>query len=262
MSVLGTEGCVFESYYSEAIMIYIHFILCFLLTLCGFFVVSSKNPIDSIVSLILCFCNAGIILFFFKTDFLGLTYIIVYVGAVAVLFLFVVMMVNEKVISNSIKQFQIIQEPFFGFASIDELVHFRIKAFYGIWNNPLKLFSIILITCIVNFVIFGKQITEFIQTVKGYCFNQIETITVMTPEPNLFQTNLYENIETDYLTSIDLLGQILFNYYFICFLLCGLVLLIALVGAIVLTIDLQNSSKKQISYRQLSRSDNFLIFFK
>jgi len=60
------------------------------------FVALSINPISSIVFLILTFCNAAAILFFFNIEFLGVTFVIIYVGAVAVLFLFVVMMINVK----------------------------------------------------------------------------------------------------------------------------------------------------------------------
>ena len=77
-------------------MRYIHIFLCILLCLCGLFVALSINPISSIVFLILTFCNAAAILFFFNIEFLGVTFVIIYVGAVAVLFLFVVMMINVK----------------------------------------------------------------------------------------------------------------------------------------------------------------------
>lgn len=77
-------------------MRYIHIFLCILLCLCGLFVALSINPISSIVFLILTFCNAAAILFFFNVEFLGVTFVIIYVGAVAVLFLFVVMMINVK----------------------------------------------------------------------------------------------------------------------------------------------------------------------
>lgn len=97
---MGTEGHVFESHYSDIIkklkMRYIHIFLCILLCLCGLFVALSINPISSIVFLILTFCNAAAILFFFNVEFLGVTFVIIYVGAVAVLFLFVVMMINVK----------------------------------------------------------------------------------------------------------------------------------------------------------------------
>jgi NADH-quinone oxidoreductase subunit J len=63
-------------------------------------VVLSTNPVESVLYLILTFCNAGVILFLFNLEFFGLVFIIIYVGAVAVLFLFVIMMLNIKLHSS------------------------------------------------------------------------------------------------------------------------------------------------------------------
>jgi NADH-quinone oxidoreductase subunit J len=61
---------------------------------CG--VIISKNPIYSLIFLILVFCNATGLLLLFKIELLAMMFIIIYVGAIAVLFLFVVMMLNIK----------------------------------------------------------------------------------------------------------------------------------------------------------------------
>lgn len=63
----------------------------------SFFVIMSKNPVHSILSLILVFFNAASLLIILGAEFLAMLFIIVYVGAVAVLFLFVIMMLNVKV---------------------------------------------------------------------------------------------------------------------------------------------------------------------
>ena len=63
----------------------------------SFFVIISKNPVHSILSLILVFFNAASLLILLGAEFLAMLFIIVYVGAVAVLFLFVIMMLNVKV---------------------------------------------------------------------------------------------------------------------------------------------------------------------
>lgn len=64
------------------------------------------------------------------------------------------------------------------------------------------------------------------------------------------------------LNNIDILGQGLFNYFLIPFLLTGLILLVALIGSIVLTLRFNSSKENQYVHRQLSRTDNFLSFFK
>jgi NADH:ubiquinone oxidoreductase subunit 6 (subunit J) len=65
----------------------------------------------------------------------------------------------------------------------------------------------------------------------------------------------------DNLSNIDVLGQTLFNDFFVCFLIAGFILLIALIGAIVLTLRFDNSQKGESAFRQLSRSSNLLSFF-
>jgi len=70
-----------------------------------------------------------------------------------------------------------------------------------------------------------------------------------------FQNNM------DNLNSIELLGQVLFNFFLVCFLLAGFILLIAMLGSIVLTLDFSSKRKNELSIRQLSRSNNFLIFY-
>ena len=64
--------------------------------LTGVFVITSKNPVLSVLFLILVFINVAIYLVFHNTTYLALTYIVVYVGAIAILFLFVIMMLNIK----------------------------------------------------------------------------------------------------------------------------------------------------------------------
>ena len=62
----------------------------------GFLVFTASNPIYSILFLISVFFNSAILIIMWGADFLGLLFIIIYVGAIAVLFLFVIMMVNIK----------------------------------------------------------------------------------------------------------------------------------------------------------------------
>lgn len=65
---------------------------------CGLMVIGSKNPIHSILSLILVFCNVAGLLILLEVEFLAMMFLVVYVGAIAILFLFVVMMLNIKLV--------------------------------------------------------------------------------------------------------------------------------------------------------------------
>jgi NADH-quinone oxidoreductase subunit J len=61
-------------------------------------VILSSNPVHSVLSLILVFCLTSASLIIITADFLGILLIVVYVGAIAVLFLFVIMMLNIKLV--------------------------------------------------------------------------------------------------------------------------------------------------------------------
>jgi len=74
----------------------IRFILTFFLVLSACSIFLMNNPVHSVLFLILNFCLASLIILIYEVKFLGLLFVMVYVGAVAVLFLFVVMMLNIK----------------------------------------------------------------------------------------------------------------------------------------------------------------------
>ena len=196
-------------------MKFLHSFLCFLLLFCGASVSSSVNSIESILFLILTFFNSAIILFFFHADFLGLVFIIVYVGAIAVLFLFVIMMLNVKVEKKT-----------------NSFVNFNIVV------------VLILIHLMGLFFSFGWQLLS------------LENDSV------LFFRNYEKSFFFDTLYNIDILGQALYNHYLVCFLLAGLILLVALIGAVVLTLRFNTFKKTQSVFRQLSRTDNILSFAK
>ena len=193
-------------------MLFLHSFLTFLLLFSSVFVLISENPVHSVLFLILTFCNAAAILLLLNVEFLGLIFIIVYVGAIAVLFLFVVMMLNVKIYSS--KSYS--QKPFIflaGFICIGQIFLLLEKTFSN--SNTL--------------------ITDDSLSVVAFL---------------------------DSLSSIDVLGQGLYNNYIICFLIAGLVLLVAMIGAIVLTLNFSSQRKNELVFRQLSRSDNFLAFFR
>jgi NADH-quinone oxidoreductase subunit J len=64
----------------------------------------------------------------------------------------------------------------------------------------------------------------------------------------------------DKVTNLEALGQLLYTYYFIYFLIAGIILLVAMVGAIVLTLQFNKTVKNQLIFRQLSRSADSAVF--
>lgn len=221
--VLGTGGHVFKSRYSDlrldklVIMKDFHSILCLLLFFSGLMVAFSTNPVESVLFLILAFFNAGAILITFNAEFLGLIFIIVYVGAIAVLFLFVIMMLNVKIHENIFQRLFVENKSRFAFLSF--LFYLSITILY----------------------VFIKSVVGSKDHLSNFGFNIFGFV--------------------DSLNNIDVLGQVLYNYYLVSFLLAGLILLVALIGAIVLTLRFNSTHKTQIVSRQLARRDNFLSFF-
>jgi len=208
----------------------LHTLLCTFLVICGLFVVMSTSPVESMISLILMFCISGVILFIFNSEFLGLTFIIIYVGAIAVLFLFIIMMLNIK------------------------------KTFTSSDNKLLSLFVLIVgvSSCFIFFKsdFFTSYFTIFDESISNVVLYRENSID------GKYLASEFNQLSYDSLNNITVLGQSLFNYYSLCFLLAGLVLLVALVGSVVLTVNFSTSKKNQLAYRQLSRSDLFLSHFK
>ena len=87
------------------------------------FVVISKNPVHSILSLILVFFNAASLLIILGAEFLAMLFVIVYVGAVAVLFLFVIMMLNVKLSNLNASMYRYLPiSTIFGFVFLCEIL--------------------------------------------------------------------------------------------------------------------------------------------
>lgn len=76
----------------------IFFVLAFMIFLSGLLVIFSKNPVQSVLFLVVVFCLSAQLFVLLEVDFLAMVLIIVYVGAIAVLFLFIVMMLNIRVV--------------------------------------------------------------------------------------------------------------------------------------------------------------------
>jgi NADH-quinone oxidoreductase subunit J len=186
-------------------MDYLHFSINFLLLSFGFLVLISTNPVHSVLFLILSFCCAAIILVLFGLDFLASLFIIIYVGAIAVLFLFVVMMLNVKLYEHT---------------SFTQSALIIITIFLTFFQSLF----------ILNELFYGE-------------------------------VTFLNSFNFDTLYSIDIFGQVLYNYFSICFLLAGLILLVAMIGAIALTLTFKSNRKNELVFRQLARSENFLSFF-
>ena len=130
-------------------------------------VISARNPVHSVLFLILAFLNAAGIFVILHAEFLAMILIIVYVGAVAVLFLFVVMMLDIK---TTIEKSNILQYMpiglFIGFVFIAELVIVLINTKLELSNmqiltNPLNKFSELSNTKAIGSILYTDYILHF-----------------------------------------------------------------------------------------------------
>ena len=91
------EMGLFETFKEEGVIFQlVPFSLAVMGIVSALLVIGLKNPVHAVFSLILTFCITAMLLLTLLTDFLAITFVVVYVGAIAVLFLFVVMMLNIK----------------------------------------------------------------------------------------------------------------------------------------------------------------------
>ena len=165
-------------------------------------VVSSRNPVHSVLFLILAFFNAAALFLLAGAEFLAMTLVIVYVGAVAVLFLFVVMMLDVN--------FDQLREGVQRYAPIGAAV---------------------------GIVLFA----ELILTVGGWRFAPAMTLHLNSPTPAGVSNTVA-------------LGRLIYTDYVFLFQAAGLILLVAMIGAIVLTHRERGASKRQNIAKQQARS--------
>ena len=169
-------------------------------------VTASKNTVHSVFFLILDFISISCLFIMIGAEFLGMIMLIVYVGAVAVLFLFVVMMLNVSQQKNT------------WFSSQKSSTHI-----------PFGLF--------ISLIIF----IELIIVVGGWKY-----------KPELMKSFSSLDVYTDK-TNTHLIGNVLYTDYIHLFQLGGMILLVSMIGAIVLTFRSRTGLKRQSYIKQISR---------
>jgi len=174
-------------------------------TISAIMVTVSKNTVHSVFFLILDFISISCLFIMIGAEFLGMIMLIVYVGAVAVLFLFVVMMLNVAQQKNQ------------WFLSEESSGHI-----------PVGL--------IISTIIFF----ELIIVISGWKY-----------KPELFDKIKISSAET--VSNTHSLGQILYTDYIHVFQISGMILLVAMIGAIVLTFRQREGVKRQDYIKQISR---------
>jgi NADH-quinone oxidoreductase subunit J len=180
------------------------YLFAFILVGSAFMVIAARNPVHSVLFLILAFFNAAGLFLLSGAEFLALILLVVYVGAVMVLFLFVVMMLDVD------------------FAEMKRGVLEYAPA-----------------GALVGIILLG----ELIVVLGGYTFSPQLARTVARPIPSLAERS-----------NTAALGDILYTDYLFYFEIAGLLLLVAMVGAIVLTLRHKQGVRRQSIAAQVARN--------
>ena len=170
----------------------------------AFMVISAKNPVHAVLWLIFTFFNAAGLFVLLGAEFLAMILVVVYVGAVAVLFLFVVMMLDVD--------FAELREGFLQYLPVGALVG----------------------------LIF---LVELVLVVGSWVASPGITSAITQPIPNPAQV-----------TNTEAIGRVLYTTYVHYFQLAGIVLLVAMIGAIVLTLHHRPNVKRQNISSQNART--------
>jgi NADH-quinone oxidoreductase subunit J len=170
----------------------------------GCMVIASRNPVHAVLFLILAFVSAAGLFLLMGAEFLAMILVVVYVGAVAVLFLFVVMMLDVD--------FAELREGFLQYLPIGGIIGFILLA-------------------------------ELLLMVSGWSL-----------DPNLVRPPTATAPVAEQITNTQAIGQVLYTTYFFFFQMAGMVLLVAMIGAIVLTLRDRPGVRRQNISEQVHRT--------
>lgn len=172
----------------------------------GVMVIRAKNPVHSVLFLILVFFNTSGLLVLLGLDFFAMILLVVYVGAIAVLFLFVVMMLNIKIAE--------IHENVLRYLPVGGIIGliFLLEIFLIVDNETIPLFEPPFGAHYLTYTAYAEKIQSW--------------------------------------TNIESVGNLLYTTYFILFLISSLILLVAMIGAIVLTMHKTAKVKRQDVFKQ------------
>lgn len=199
-------------------------IITFLITICAILVIASKNPIHSILFLVLIFVLTTILFLTLNIDFIAMLFLVLYVGAIVVLFLFVVMMLNVRILE----------------------LNERIISYLPIALTIVFIFFLLLLSIISNNFLGDSSNNN--NSIFELLFNN----TSNELEGKQISFSNFQNLTT--YSNLSLIAALLYSDYVYIFLLAGMALLVAMLGSIVLTLNSSNKSKRQDYYLQTNQT--------
>nr|YP_009348150.1 NADH dehydrogenase subunit 6 [Hericium coralloides]YP_010759076.1 NADH dehydrogenase subunit 6 [Hericium alpestre]APX41103.1 NADH dehydrogenase subunit 6 [Hericium coralloides]WEX31990.1 NADH dehydrogenase subunit 6 [Hericium alpestre] len=197
-------------------------IIAFTTILSSVLVITSKNPVVAVIFLVSTFVNAAGYLILMGVGFIGISYIIVYVGAITVLFLFVIMMINIKLtdILETGSQYTKNLPLALAIGSLFIYELFSIMPFS--FNNVSGIFGLLDIFTNLNAFLLNSEISNL--------------LTVNTTfNPTIADTTIQN------FTQIEAIGQSLYTYGSVWLIICAVILLLSMVAPIFIA---RNSSKQ------------------
>lgn len=174
--------------------------------LCAIFVIISKNPIVSVLFLIGLFLSIASYLLTIGISFIGLSYLLVYVGAVSILFLFILMLINIRVS-------ELLSETKNSIPLILIIALFINSIFYQILPENISILN-----------------NNYNNNYLGKLYYTYDNNEIYFASSNFWDTNLAE------INHIISIGNIMYSSYSIWLIITSIILLLAMVGAIVITI--------------------------
>jgi len=206
---------------------------------CGVFVIISKNPIVSVLYLIGLFLNIAVYLMMLGIHFIGLSYLLVYVGAVSILFLFILMLINVRISelvtdNNNSIPLAIMVGSIFSFTLYNLFPNnFKVNI-NGLFNKDGS--------TLTEINLYKLNSTSLIKdNVYPSDSNNVSYITSFFKEINLNHDISFATTQTwdgglAEFSHITTIGNVIYTVYPIWLILTSLILLLAMVGAIVITI--------------------------
>jgi len=217
MNTLYTLNEVLTNGYNNEILNIISLIA----ILCGIFILTSKNPVISVLFLIGLFGSISVYLIILGLSFIGLSYLIVYIGAVSILFLFILMLINIRISelqNNTVN-------------SIPLAILIIISLIYTIFK--ILPYDIAILNNYSN--IWNDKLYNLYSNENNYYFNKNKLIDINNNDfyftiSNSWDTNL---MEVNHISSV---GNILYTSHNIWLIITSFILLLSMVGVIVITV--------------------------
>ena len=193
-------------------------------TISSLMIILTRNPVYSVLFLILAFCNFSILLVLIGLEFLPIVFLVVYVGAIAVLFLFVLMMLNIKIAEIQSKNYS--SSVVYSLVSLCILLEFAWLLYFQF-----------------------NQLDTSLKVQSSLMIENIEAIA------SLFDFDVFIR----YYNNVSSIGSLLFSRFLLPFITVGFVLLLAMIGAITLSLTKKFTAYSQNIYLQVLRDHNEVI---